>query len=260
MTRIFFLNRFFSPDHSATSILVGDLATHLVEYGHDVHVHHQPAALRRAACTPCPPRSFSGESHVRRLTTTRFGRKQFAGPRRRLSVVLCIGRPFARCRRAAKRRPHCCHDRSTADFSLLFAIRTYGACVYAALIWSIGCRTSIPEVAARIGRTVPQSVRLLRFITILRDDRSLAGRGPLTSSSAVIWPTRSLRGASRPIASRSFWGTDWTADDAVYSTSIRGTNPLRRKWQLEDKFVVGYSGNLGRAHHRPTQFWRRQNG
>src|SRR5262249_2364813 len=29
-------------------------------------------------------------------------------------------------------------------------------------------------------------------------------------------------------------------------------NPLRRSWGLADKFVVGYSGNLGRAHEFET--------
>ena len=29
-------------------------------------------------------------------------------------------------------------------------------------------------------------------------------------------------------------------------------NPLRREWGLDDKFVVGYSGNLGRAHEFAT--------
>jgi len=31
-----------------------------------------------------------------------------------------------------------------------------------------------------------------------------------------------------------------------------GTSRLRREWGLEDKFVVGYSGNLGRAHDFTT--------
>ena len=29
-------------------------------------------------------------------------------------------------------------------------------------------------------------------------------------------------------------------------------NPLRREWNLADKFVLGYSGNLGRAHEFAT--------
>src|SRR5262249_41317118 len=30
------------------------------------------------------------------------------------------------------------------------------------------------------------------------------------------------------------------------------SNPLRAQWHLQDKFVVGYSGNLGRAHEFDT--------
>jgi colanic acid biosynthesis glycosyl transferase WcaI len=38
MKRLIFLNRFFYPDHSATSQIVSDLAFHLAASGADVHV------------------------------------------------------------------------------------------------------------------------------------------------------------------------------------------------------------------------------
>ena len=38
MNRLFFLNRYFFPDHSATSQILSQLAFHLTESGHDVHV------------------------------------------------------------------------------------------------------------------------------------------------------------------------------------------------------------------------------
>ena len=38
MKRIIFLNRFFFPDHSATSQILSDLAFHLAGKGRDVHV------------------------------------------------------------------------------------------------------------------------------------------------------------------------------------------------------------------------------
>ena len=38
MNRLFFLNRYFFPDHSATSQILSQLALHLTESGHDVHV------------------------------------------------------------------------------------------------------------------------------------------------------------------------------------------------------------------------------
>jgi colanic acid biosynthesis glycosyl transferase WcaI len=46
-----------------------------------------------------------------------------------------------------------------------------------------------------------------------------------------------------PIRIVSNWSP--TADIAPLP---RAANPLRPKWQLENSFVVGYSGNLGRAH------------
>src|SRR4029079_12220462 len=44
---------------------------------------------------------------------------------------------------------------------------------------------------------------------------------------------------------------NWTDDNDVRPIS-HANNPLRQQWGLEDKFVVGYSGNLGRAHEFAT--------
>ena len=40
---------------------------------------------------------------------------------------------------------------------------------------------------------------------------------------------------------------NWSEDDQIVPVPAV-ENPLRREWGLEGKFVVGYSGNLGRAH------------
>jgi glycosyltransferase involved in cell wall biosynthesis len=42
------------------------------------------------------------------------------------------------------------------------------------------------------------------------------------------------------------------ADGALVMPSANAANPLRQQWGLEGKFVVGYSGNLGRAHEIDT--------
>ena len=44
---------------------------------------------------------------------------------------------------------------------------------------------------------------------------------------------------------------NWTDDNDITPIS-HASNPLRQQWGLEDKFVVGYSGNLGRAHEFDT--------
>ena len=42
MQRVFFLNRFFYPDHSATSQILTDLAFHLASSGRQVHIITSP--------------------------------------------------------------------------------------------------------------------------------------------------------------------------------------------------------------------------
>jgi glycosyltransferase involved in cell wall biosynthesis len=44
---------------------------------------------------------------------------------------------------------------------------------------------------------------------------------------------------------------NWTDDNDITPIS-HASNPLRQQWGLEDKFVVCYSGNLGRAHEFDT--------
>ena len=44
---------------------------------------------------------------------------------------------------------------------------------------------------------------------------------------------------------------NWSDDEQIAPVS-NADNPLRREWGLDDKFVVGYSGNLGRAHEFDT--------
>ncbi len=42
------------------------------------------------------------------------------------------------------------------------------------------------------------------------------------------------------------------SDDKLISSASEQENPLRKKWNLEDKFVVGYFGNMGRFHDMET--------
>ena len=43
---------------------------------------------------------------------------------------------------------------------------------------------------------------------------------------------------------------NWSDDEAIAPIPA-ANNRLRRAWGLADKFVIGYSGNLGRAHRLP---------
>src|SRR5436309_14910323 len=78
MNRIIFLNRFFYPDHSATSQLLSDLAFHLAGCGHDVCVitSQQRYDAPRARL---PETETVAGVKIRRIATTRFGRSAMLG-------------------------------------------------------------------------------------------------------------------------------------------------------------------------------------
>src|SRR6266446_9574176 len=79
MKRVIFLNRFFYPDHSATSQLVSDLAFHLASSGAaDVHVITSGQLYDSPRAVLATEEIIDGV-HVHRLPTTRFGRSGLVG-------------------------------------------------------------------------------------------------------------------------------------------------------------------------------------
>src|SRR5215203_1350229 len=78
MTRIVFLNRFYPPDQSATSQLVGDVVRHLASSGFEVAVvtsqqlYQQPKA-------GLPAMEIINGVQIHRIRTTRYGRDNLIG-------------------------------------------------------------------------------------------------------------------------------------------------------------------------------------
>src|SRR3954454_14333980 len=78
MRRVIFLNRFFYPDHSATSRMLSDLAFELASSGRDVHV----IASRQLYDKPgaaLPAYDMTRGVHIHRVGTTSFGRSRLPG-------------------------------------------------------------------------------------------------------------------------------------------------------------------------------------
>src|SRR3712207_6570820 len=78
MSKVVFVNRYYAPDESATSQLLGDLARKCAMAGRDVHVvtsrqlYHDPSAQ-------LPGSEVRDGVSIRRVWTTRFGRWSIAG-------------------------------------------------------------------------------------------------------------------------------------------------------------------------------------
>ena len=109
--------------------------------------------------------------------------------------------------------------------------------------WADG-EVIVPEAYARGGMGMPpygigaSSSGVVR--QSLADESSDVGRQSFADDGSDVGVHRGMEASSSGVGRQSL------ADDGME------TNPLRREWGLEGKFVVGYSGNLGRVHEFAT--------
>jgi colanic acid biosynthesis glycosyl transferase WcaI len=78
MKRIIFLNRFFFPDHSATSQILSDLSFHLAQTGHDVVVITTQQRYVDSRARLPTNENIRGVA-IHRVPTTQFGRSHLPG-------------------------------------------------------------------------------------------------------------------------------------------------------------------------------------
>lgn len=239
MTRIIFLNRYFYPDHSATSQILSDLTFALAADGRDVHVVTSRQRYDDATAE-LPEQEIIRGLRVTRVPTTRFGRASLLGR----------GLDYLSCYRAMAHAV----DRLAGPRDLLVAMTD---------------PPLLSVVAARAAKRT--GARLINWLQDLYPEAAVMldvpfMRGP-TPRLLAFWRDKSLRSAAmnvvvseamaQRVAGRGISPdrirtiTNWTDDENIVSMPA-AENPLRRAWGLDGKFVVGYSGNFGRAHDFDT--------
>lgn len=238
MPKVFFINRFFYPDHSATSQLLSDLCFFLADSGFDVHVitsrqrYEDPDA-------ELPAQEVIRGVTVHRVWTSRFGRQKLH--LRALDYLtfylsaawVCVLRLAPKDIVVAKTDPPMISVVAWA------AARLKGARL---VNW---LQDLYPEVALALGMH-----RLRPFAGFLEAIRNLSLRG--AQLNVVIGNSMGQRlGAERVTVGRIQVIHNW-ADGAAIVPCDRESNPLREAWGLVGKFVVGYSGNMGRVHEFET--------
>jgi glycosyltransferase involved in cell wall biosynthesis len=238
--RVHFVNRFFHPDHSATSQVLSGVAFDLARHGHAVHVttsrqlYEDPAAR-------LPAGEIIDGVRVHRVAGTRFGRTSLAG--RALDYLsFYLGAARSLWRNVGRGDVVI----AKTDPPLLSLVAAPVARLRGAryVNW---LQDVFPEVATGVG---------------------LGGRG----GRIALGPLRRLRNWSLKAAHRNVvigerMGDllvrqgiprarittipNWSDANAVQPVP-HAQNRLRREWGLEGKVVVGYSGNLGRVHDIDT--------
>jgi colanic acid biosynthesis glycosyl transferase WcaI len=239
MKRIIFLNRFFFPDHSATSQILSDLAFHLAGAGNDIHVITSQQRYDDSRAGLPASEQIRGVT-VHRVPTTRFGRSNLIG--RGFDYASFYASLWRAVNRIA--RPGDILVAKT-DPPMLGALAMQAAKRrHAHLVnW---LQDLYPEVAMRLGVPVIKG-SLGSALTRLRD-ASLRS----AAANVVIGERMAAKLCERGIpADRIHVIPNWCDDTAIHPAP-ENNNPLRHAWGLEGKFVVGYSGNLGRAHEFET--------
>lgn len=235
--RLIAVNRFFWPDHSATSQLLTDLAIHLAKRGHDVTViaSRQRYDDPRAAM---PARECVDGVEVHRIWTTRLGRRWLPG--RALDYATFYLAALIAVLRLARRGDVVLVKTDPPLLSVVAgpAVRWREARL---VTWQ---QDLFPEVAAALGLRWAAGP-LGRLLLELRN-RSLRG----AERNVVLTSGMAEKLAAERVTTGVAVVPNWSDGDIRPLASAR--NPLRRAWGLKDRFVVGYSGNLGRAHLADT--------
>ena len=230
---LLFVNQHYAPDVAATGQCLADLAEHLVEAGYRVDVLAGHTRYD-AGQVEAPARELRNGVRVRRVATTRFGRRTNLG-----RVV------------------------DYASFYLAVLARLVFGRRYDGVVF-----LTTPPLIALIGR-IARALRGQRYAIWSMDlhpeaeiaagmveERSLAGR-------VLAWlDARAYRGADFVVdlgaymrdrvlrkgvsTSRSHTVSIWGGRLELPPTN--GANPLTRRLQLENRFVAMYSGNAGIVH------------
>ena len=212
--RIVFVNRYFYPDHSATSQMLADLAFHLASRGWDVGVITSRLWYEERRPGFSPAETVNGVD-VRRIWTTRFGRGSLLG--RAIDYLTFYLSAFFAMRRERKSLIV-----AMTDPPLLSIVATLAA--PNVLNW---VQDLFPEVAQHLGVKVP------RFVNRMRDWSFRRARVNVALGEAM----------AEKIGVKAVVQHNWAGTDLGPAES----RPLHA-----GDFVVGYSGNLGRAHEFET--------
>ncbi len=239
MHKIIFVNRYFYPDHSATSQLLSDLAFDLARDGIKVNII-TGRQLYDDPKTSLPRAEIVNYVSIKRIWTTRFGRSRLWG--RALDYLSFY---------------------FSAGFSLWNLVNQNDVViaetdpplisVVAALVTKFRSANLVnwvqdmfPEVAAALnirGMNGPA----FNFMRYLRN-KSLR----TAVMNVVLGNLMAKRLENQGISCQKIKIIPNWADEQELIPIPAESNPLRRSWGLGDRFVAGYSGNLGRAHEFET--------
>ena len=235
LPQLLIVNRYFHPDCSATAQLLTDLVDAIDGRGILIRVftsrqrYGDPKAV-------LPAREAYFGAQVHRLWTSRFGR--ICLPGRALDYATFYCSAFLAMLATARRGDVLLAKTDPPLISVVawLVARLRGVTL---VNW---CQDLFPETAAALGFDVAKGLAgriLLRL-------RNASLKGAAMNVAVCESMLERLRAEGIP-SERLTVIHNWVDGERIRPFAA-SANPLRREWGLSGKFVVGYSGNLGRVH------------
>ena len=228
-----FVNQHYAPDVAATGQCLADLAEYLADTGYHVDVLAGHARYD-AGQVDAPARETRNGVHVRRVATTQFGRRTHLGRVVDYAsfYLMVLGRLLF-----GRRYDGVVFLTTPPLIALVGRIaralrgQRYG-------VWSMDLHPEA-EIAAGMMAERSLAARLLAWL----DARAYRGADFVVDLGSYM-RDRVLRKGVSPSRSHtvSIWG------GRLELPPTNGTNPLTRRLELEERFVVMYSGNAGIVH------------
>ncbi len=233
--RVIFVNRFFYPDHSATSQLLSDLAFELKRKGASITVITSRESYDDSEVVFPSYESVDGVEVVR-VWTSGFGRQNLVG--RSLDYLTFYLAAFVNLLLKIEKGDIVV---AKTDPPLISVIAEWVCWIKDARLvnW---IQDLFPEVAIGLGFGLFDG-RLGKLVIRIRNSS-------LRYACLNVVLGKKMREAiidQGVEKSRIKIISNWSDDKNVFPVEA-SDNPLRAEWSFSGRFVVGYSGNMGRAH------------
>ena len=236
--RVVFVNRYFFPDSSATSQILTDLAFNLAAENYEVEVITS-RQLYEDPAFQLPGYDLEKNVKIHRVPTTRFGRMSLVG--RAVDYITFYLSLLLNLCFILKRGDIVVAKTDPPMVSVIvgLVVKLKGAKM---INW---LQDIFPEVASSLGVSLFSGP----VMSIVKSIRNWSWR--MAINNVVLGERMAQLVSAEGISPAKITIIpNWTGDKV--ESVAHDANPLREQWGLIDKFVIEYSGNMGRAHEFDT--------
>jgi len=239
MQKIIFINRFFYPDHSATSQLLTDLVSKLNYNNCEIHIVTSRMKYDDENVRYESDAKYKGV-YIHRCWTSSFGRSALLG--RAIDYLTFYMSSFFKLLTLVSKNDVVVAKTDPPLISVSSGVVTKFK--QATLInW---VQDLFPEVAKELNVSLFNGI-LFNVVKYVRNwSLKIAYKNVVLGELMAEKINSEIKSAREPVII-----PNWVVGKEMRPVS-RGDNSLSLKWGLTNKFVIGYSGNLGRAHDYKT--------